>query len=62
MCLNPYSTGRWSLTTPIWSPELNDFKRLNPYSTGRWSLTTSPQRRSNTSLKVLILILLEDGL
>jgi len=60
-CLNPYSTGRYSMR---YGCNRKCYKRcsLNPYSTGRYSMRISENEVVLISEIVLILILLEDTL
>jgi len=59
--LNPYSTGRYSMSG-ILSGERLAFYRLNPYSTGRYSMSDFDDEGVALTDGVLILILLEDTL
>ena len=60
-CLNPCCSGRWSRTfekfhifCPCW--------RLNPCCSGRWSRTQNVRTFANADGRVLILVVVEDGL
>ncbi len=60
MCLNPYSTGRYSVRLAYHS-QIEKRVSLNPYSTGRYSVRK--YEVVNIEIEgVLILILLEDTL
>ena len=59
--LNPYCSGRWSRTFELKSHQAMLDASLNPYCSGRWS-RTSKQMTKEQALKVLILIVVEDGL
>ena len=59
-CLNPYCSGRWSRTK---KQMIADFLYcLNPYCSGRWSRTLKLLIILLLIFKVLILIVVEDGL
>ena len=60
LCLNPYSTGRYSMSYRFKGCVPRQ-KSLNPYSTGRYSMRAIETHLA-IALKVLILILLEDTL
>ena len=61
LCLNPCSIGWWSWTP--WRGLLQYLlPRLNPCSIGWWSWTQQQQKNQLPSRRVLILVLLDDGL
>jgi len=60
-CLNPYSTGRYSMSLNTLREYLRQLEGLNPYSTGRYSMRIL-KLIDEISREVLILILLEDTL
>lgn len=57
----PYCSGRWSRTLSTGS-QLHSKTRLNPYCRGRWSRTDYWKFKLITEVRVLILIVVEDGL
>ena len=59
--LNPYSIGRYSLSNTEVKVE-SGIVSLNPYSIGRYSLSGTCTSAVAVSVRVLILILLEDTL
>ena len=59
--LNPYCSGRWSRTVHA-SSSVGLRSGLNPYCSGRWSRTAKHFNDHVSDYKVLILIVVEDGL
>ena len=59
--LNPYCSGRWSRTFLKGDFHL-DFPGLNPYCSGRWSRTRLNVAVCTDEPRVLILIVVDDGL
>ena len=59
--LNPYSTGRYSVSRLRLASSAKK-RCLNPYSTGRYSVRVKEVVRNLLESGVLILILLEDTL
>ena len=62
LSLNPCSTGRWSRRTEKSCAPTTAKKSLNPCFTGRWSRSTNNLNDYGNERRVLILVLLEDGL
>ena len=61
-CLNPYCSGRWSRTLVCKRYMTTCQRSLNPYCSGRWSRTDYKFTKLSYLCKVLILIVVEDGL
>ena len=62
MSLNPCCDGRWSRTILFLVVSTFSEKSLNPCCDGRWSRTTQLMNWEDIRTKVLILVVMEDGL
>ena len=59
--LNPCCSGRWA-RTDLNFQEVLVIYCLNPYCSGRWYRTYYDTRRQCTARRVLILVVVEDGI
>ena len=60
--LNPYCSGQWSRTQKGWRDLFLGAKSLNPYCSGQWSRTSYENDSDCKLIRVLILIVVDNGL
>ena len=59
--LNPYCSGQWSRTSWM-NLSFESLICLNPYCSGQWSRTTREATPEEIRMRVLILIVVDNGL